>query len=97
LCPISYPPERLHFDGVWNQAAEGAPIQQDIIKTLTPHPQGLTETEILSNTGMDETAFQNAIKTLKHRDVVECVQSRWKISVELFRVWVSKYHETQEE
>ncbi|ACK73624.1 ATPase [Gloeothece citriformis PCC 7424] len=80
---------RYYFEGVWGQAAQGTPQQQQIIKILAPHPQGLTLNEIATATGIDTTLLSEALLTLKRHDVVEeKTDSRFRITVELFRQWV---------
>jgi hypothetical protein len=84
-----------YFNGVWQQAAEGAAHQQDILKTLAPHPQGLNESELISQTNLPSETLQVALKTLKDHDVIRSQKTNeivnWAIAVELFRTWVEKY------
>ena len=84
-----------YFNGVWQQAAEGATHQQDILKALAPHPQGLTESELISQTNLPNETLQAALKTLKDHDVIRSQKNNeiinWAIAVELFRTWVVKY------
>jgi hypothetical protein len=84
-----------YFNGVWQQAAEGATHQQDILKALAPHPQGLTESELISQTNLPSETLQAALKTLKDHDVIRSQKTNemvnWAIAVELFRTWVVKY------
>ena len=84
-----------YFNGVWQQAAEGATHQQDILKALAPHPQGLTESELISQTNLPSETLQSALKTLKDHDVIRSQKTNeivnWAIAVELFRTWVIKY------
>jgi IclR helix-turn-helix domain len=60
-----------YFTGVWGQAMSGAVRQHDILKTLAPHPQGLTLDALFKSTDMDEATLQKALKTLTHHDVVK--------------------------
>jgi hypothetical protein len=84
-----------YFNGVWQQASEGAAHQQDILKALAPHPQGLTEPELISQTNLSIETLQAALKTLKDHDVIRSQKTNeivnWAIAVELFRTWVAKY------
>jgi hypothetical protein len=84
-----------YFNGVWQQAAEGATHQQDILKALAPHPQGLTESELISQTNLPSNSLKAALKTLKDHDVIRSQKTNemvnWAIAVELFRTWVVKY------
>ncbi len=73
-----------YFDGVWSQALQGAADQQEVLKVLALHPEGLSQEAI----NMDEENLQEALKTLKRHDVVEETEGRWRIIVELFRRWV---------
>ena len=79
---------RYYFDGVWGQAARGASGQQAIIRTLAPHPEGLSSSALALATSMDEATLQSALKILKRHDVVEETEGCWRIIVELFRRWV---------
>jgi hypothetical protein len=84
-----------YFNGVWQQAAEGAIHQQDILKKLAPHPQGLTESELISQTNLPSETLQAALKTLKDHDVIRSQKTNemvnYAIAVELFRTWVVRY------
>ncbi|WP_201322977.1 ATP-binding protein [Pseudanabaena sp. lw0831] len=83
-----------YFNGVWQQAAEGATNQHEILKALAPHPQGLTESELISQTNLPSESLQSALKTLKDHDVIHNLnngETQFAIAVELFRTWVVKY------
>jgi hypothetical protein len=84
-----------YFNGVWQQASEGAAHQQDIIKALAPHPQGLSESELISQTNLPNETLQAALKTLKDHDVIRSQKTNeivnCAIAVELFRTWVVRY------
>jgi hypothetical protein len=84
-----------YFNGVWQQASEGAAHQQDILKALAPYPQGITESELISQTNLPSETLQAALKTLKDHDVIRSQKTNeivnWAIAVELFRNWVVKY------
>ncbi|MCT7948862.1 ATP-binding protein [Ancylothrix sp. C2] len=79
---------RYYFTGVWGQAAQGNPHQQTILKTLAPHPQGLTIEALIKTTCLNETTINNALETLKRHDVVKQTDQNWQIIVELFRRWL---------
>jgi hypothetical protein len=79
---------RYYFTGVWNQAAQGYPKQQDILTVLAEYPEGFSIDKLLQRTGLDETILNDALNTLKRHDVVCETGNHWKIIVELFRRWV---------
>ncbi|MEG3970602.1 ATP-binding protein [Microcoleus sp. T2B6] len=79
-----------YFDGVWGQAARGAPRQQEILRAIAPHPEGLDINTLAEFTGMNETNLQQALNSLIRHDVVWEIDGKWRIIVELFRVWVDK-------
>ena len=79
---------RYYFTGVWGQAAQGASGQQEILKALAPHLQGMNLDTLSQETGMDETSLQEALKTLDRHDVVRESDGCYSITVELFRRWV---------
>lgn len=83
-----------YFNGVWQQAAEGATNQHDILKALALHPQGLTELELIAQTNLPKESLQAALKTLKDHDVIcnlNNSETQWAIAVELFLTWVVKF------
>ena len=79
---------RYYFTGVWGQAAQGASGQQEILKALAPHLEGMNLERLSQETGMDETSLQEALKTLERHDVVRESDGCYSITVELFRRWV---------
>ena len=79
-----------YFTGVWGQAAQGASGQQQILKALAPHLEGINLDRLSQETGMDETSLQEALKTLERHDVVREIDGCYCIAVELFRRWVLK-------
>ena len=79
---------RYYFTGVWGQAAQGASGQQEILKALAPHLEGMNLDRLSQETGMDETSLQEALKTLERHDVVRESDGCYCITVELFRRWV---------
>jgi hypothetical protein len=79
---------RYYFDGVWGQAARGAAGQQAILRALAPSPEGLSIEALSQSTNIEIAALQEALNTLKRHDVVEEIEGRWHIIVELFRRWV---------
>ncbi|NEP08714.1 MAG: ATP-binding protein [Symploca sp. SIO2C1] len=86
-------PEFLHkgspyFTGVWGQAIEGAPGQQEILRILAPQPSGLSQSALAAATNLDEATLLAALQTLKRHDVIHQTQEGWQITVELFRRWV---------
>lgn len=79
---------RYYFEGVWGQAAQDAPGQQNIITALAPHPQGLTKDTLAIETGLDTEMIENAIAILIRHDVIKEENTKYSIIVELFRLWV---------
>ena len=82
---------RYYFDGVWGPAARGAPGQQEVLRAIAPHPEGLDINTLAEFTGMNETILQPALDSLIRHDVVWERDGKWRIIVELFRVWVDKF------
>ncbi|HEY9803094.1 MAG TPA: ATP-binding protein [Leptolyngbyaceae cyanobacterium] len=76
---------RYYFDGVWGQAAQDVEGQQEILKVLAPHVEGLSFDVLAESTGMNGDSLQAALDTLKRHDVVAETEGRWRIIVELFR------------
>lgn len=79
---------RYYFTGVWGQSAQGATGQQEILKILAPHPEGINLEGIIQATNMDEIILNEAIETLKRHDVIQESDRKYHIIVELFRRWV---------
>lgn len=86
--PEFYQNGRYYFTGVWQQAGEGSPGQQNIIKAIAPHPTGLDFNTLQTITNLDPNSLQNALDTLSRHDVITETDHHWKIIVELFRRWV---------
>jgi hypothetical protein len=78
---------RYYFTGVWQQAAQSPPGQQDILKAIAH--QGLSRDVLLQQ--FDSAQFDAAIEALRRHDVVHEVNQTWCIKVELFQRWVMKY------
>ncbi|NET62540.1 MAG: AAA family ATPase, partial [Symploca sp. SIO2E6] len=79
---------RYYFTGVWGQATEGAPGQQEILRILAPHPSGLSQSALAAATNLDEASLLAALETLKRHDVIHQTPEGWLLSVELFRRWL---------
>jgi len=79
---------RYYFDGVWGQATQGAPGQQDVLRAIAPHREGLDINTLAEVTGMNETNLQQALNSLTRHDVVWEIDGKWCFIVELFRIWV---------
>ena len=79
---------RYYFTGVWGQAAQGASGQQEILKALAPHLEGMNLDRLSQETGIKKTSLQEALKTLERHDVVRESDGCYSITVELFRRWV---------
>lgn len=86
--PEFYQNGRYYFTGVWQQAGEGSPGQQQIIKAIAPHPTGLDFNTLKTVTNLDSNSLQNALDTLSRHDVIQEIDHHWQIIVELFRRWV---------
>lgn len=86
--PEFYQNGRYYFTGVWQQAGEGSPGQQNIIKAIAPHPTGLDFNTLKTVTNLDPNSLQNALDTLSRHDVIIETDNHWRIIVELFRRWV---------
>lgn len=81
---------RYYFTGVWDQASQNAPAQQEILRAIAPYPQGLDILNIEAITGIDQTTLEIALKTLERHDVIQEKTGKWSIIVELFRRWVEQ-------
>ncbi|KAB8331742.1 ATP-binding protein [Scytonema tolypothrichoides VB-61278] len=79
---------RYYFDGVWGQAARGAAGQRAILQALACHPEGLSLEMLSDYTKIEIALLEEALNTLMRHDVVEEIEGRWQIIVELFRRWV---------
>lgn len=79
---------RYYFDGVWGQAARGTPGQQEVLRELARHQEGLDLNTLAEVTGMNKTNLQQALDSLIRHDVVWEIDGKWRIIVELFRHWV---------
>ncbi|WP_354635293.1 hypothetical protein [Planktothricoides raciborskii] len=88
--PEFYQRGRYYFTGVWGQAAQDVPGQQEILQILAPYKSGLPVEMVREITGLDEEVLLEAIKGLKRHDVVEEKAGNLRILVELFRLWVEK-------
>lgn len=78
---------RYYFTGVWQQAAQSPPGQQEILKAIAH--QGLPREVLLQQ--FNTAQLDNAIEALRRHDVIHEVNQLWCIKVELFRRWVIKY------
>ncbi|MBP0022029.1 MAG: AAA family ATPase, partial [Cyanobacteria bacterium SBLK] len=86
---------RYYFDGIWNQAKQDAPGQQEILQQLALHPEGLPRETLENALQFDEKMFVNAIEDLKRHDVVGETENGYKIIVELFRIWMVKHRRSR--
>lgn len=77
-----------YFDGVWDQATRGAPGQQEVLRVIAPHREGLDINTLAEFTSMNETNLQQALNSLTRHDVVWEIDGKWSIIVELFRHWL---------
>ncbi len=82
---------RYYFTGVWGQAGQDAPGQQDILKALATYSGSCSRDMLQELTGLDETTINNALEILSRHDVIVETEGNLKFAVELFRRWVVKY------
>nr|WP_293110010.1 AAA-like domain-containing protein [Okeania sp. SIO2F4] len=82
---------RYYFTGVWGQAGQDAPGQQDILKALAQYRGGCSHAILQQLTGLDEAIINDALDTLFRHDVIVATEGNLKFAVELFRRWVVKY------
>jgi hypothetical protein len=82
---------RYYFTGVWDQASQDAPGQQEILKALANEAEGLSTSTLRRRTSLSSEQVELALKTLKRHDVVSTAEGRWKIIVPLFRQWVREH------
>ncbi len=86
---------KYYFSGVWQQAGQDIEGQQAIIKALAPHSEGLNKNELTKIIAIEKEKLLAAINTLKSHDVIEEKDSKYRIIVELFRLWVLENRETE--
>ncbi|NEN92073.1 MAG: AAA family ATPase [Okeania sp. SIO3H1] len=79
---------RYYFTGVWCQAAQDAPGQQDILRGLADYPEGCSRATIQEITGLEESKLNDALETLARHDVIIETEGNLRFAVELFRRWV---------
>ncbi|MEM1171665.1 MAG: ATP-binding protein [Cyanobacteria bacterium P01_H01_bin.35] len=81
---------RYYFTGVWGQAGQDAPGQQDILKALANCSGSCSRAMLQELTGLDESTLNNDLDTLSRHDVIVETEENLKFAVELFRRWVVK-------
>ncbi|MGD1900532.1 MAG: ATP-binding protein [Phormidesmis sp.] len=79
---------RYYFTGVWSQAAQDVPGQQEVLQILAKQDEGRSIADICRKSGLKEEEIGEALKTLRRHDVVSETEGKWKITVPLFRQWV---------
>jgi hypothetical protein len=94
--PEFYSTGFYYFTGIWGQAGQDPPGQQDLLRTLAPHQEGLDLQELAPNTEMDEEILSAALSALKRHGVVVEETQRWQYKVELMRQWVLQEQVDQE-
>lgn len=82
---------RYYFTGVWKQTAKKVETQQAILKALADYPEGLNKDDLLKITKLGNSTFLEAVKRLKRHDIIEETHSKYRIIVELFRLWLSDF------
>jgi hypothetical protein len=80
-----------YFTGVWGQAGENAPGQQDILRALANHSGNCSRAMVQELTGLDQTIINDALETLFRHDVIVESEDKLTFAVELFHRWVVKY------
>ncbi|NEQ69392.1 MAG: ATP-binding protein [Symploca sp. SIO2D2] len=58
---------RYYFTGVWGQATEGAPGQQEILRILAPHPSGLSQSALTAAANLNEFEIGNDLADAETR------------------------------
>jgi hypothetical protein len=86
--PEFYQRGRYYFTGVWGQAAQDVPEQQNILQVIAPYKSGLPVEMVREITGLGEEVLLAAIQVLNRHDVVEEKGGNLRIVVELFRRWL---------
>ena len=81
---------RYYFTGVWGQAEQDAPGQQDILRDLAKYGGGCSRAILQQLTDLDEAIINDALDTLFRHDVIVATEGNLKFAVELFRRWVVK-------
>ncbi|MGD1808565.1 AAA family ATPase [Dapis sp. BLCC M126] len=81
---------RYYFRGVWGQAGQDAPGQQDILKALAQYRGGCSRATLQQLINLDEAIMNDALDTLFRHDVIVATEGNLKFAVELFRRWVVK-------
>jgi len=79
---------RYYFHGVWGQIKRGGVAQQAVLQELRLEPKGLSRNDLSELTSLNQESLQEALKALKRYDVVAEVEGKWRIIVELFRLWL---------
>ncbi|MCH2051083.1 MAG: ATP-binding protein, partial [Trichodesmium sp. ALOHA_ZT_67] len=82
---------RYYFTGVWGQAGENAPGQQDILRALANHSGNCSRAMVQEITGLEQKIINDALDTLFRHDVIVETEENLKFAVELFHRWVVKY------
>jgi hypothetical protein len=79
-----------YFNGVWKQANvdDKQPI---ILKTLAPIPNGLTLSELATQTKLPEPALKEALKILQNHDIIKRQEDRFTYTVALMQRWVKEF------
>ncbi|MDE5069422.1 MAG: hypothetical protein O4752_09850, partial [Trichodesmium sp. St4_bin8_1] len=80
-----------YFTGVWGQAGENAPEQQNILRALANHSGNCSRAMVQEVTGLEQKIINDALDTLFRHDVIVETEENLKFAVELFHRWVVKY------
>ena len=76
-----------YFNGVWAQA-DVDDKQPIILKILAPMPNGLTLSELATQTKLSENALAEALKILQNHDIIKREGDRFTYTVALMQRWV---------
>ena len=64
--------------------------QPIILKTLAPIPDGLTLSELATQTKLPEPALKEALKILQNHDIIKREGDRFTYTVALMQRWVKE-------
>lgn len=78
-----------YFQGVWDHAVRSVPTgQAQILATLATQPGGLTQQELVIQSGLPSDAASSALRALLRHAVLQTDGVRYRFTVELLRRWI---------
>ncbi|MFO0620506.1 MAG: AAA family ATPase [Polyangia bacterium] len=78
-----------YFQGVWDHAARSLPTgQTQLLSTLAPHPQGLSQTELVTRSELSSESARAALRALVRHAVLQTDGIHYQFTVELLRRWI---------